>query len=101
MQDDIARSVVKELRALLLGQDADSRTSGEARAEVAAAAVGRGRNPEAHRLFLQGRYLYSRIAKADLRAGIEMLERAVKLDPEHALAWATLGQAYPWASGDN
>jgi serine/threonine protein kinase/Tfp pilus assembly protein PilF len=99
LQDDIARSVVKELRALLLGQDADSKSSGEARAEVAAAAVGRGRNPEAHRLFLQGRYLYTRIANADLASGIEMLKRAVELDPDHALAWATLGQAYPWASG--
>jgi serine/threonine protein kinase/lipoprotein NlpI len=99
VQDDIAQSVLKELRALLLGQDADSKASGEARAEVAAAAVGRGRNPEAHRLFLQGRYLYSRIANADLTAGIEMLKRAVELDPDHALAWATLGQAYPWAAG--
>jgi tetratricopeptide (TPR) repeat protein len=91
--------VVKELRALLLGQEADSKASGEARAEVAAAARGRGRNPEAHRLFLQGRYLYSRITNADLTAGIAMLERAVELDPDHALAWATLGQAYPWAAG--
>src|SRR4029078_5152440 len=38
VQDDIAQWVVKELRALLLGQDVDSKTSGEARAEVAAAA---------------------------------------------------------------
>ncbi len=28
-----------------------------------------------------------------------MLKRAVELDPDHALAWATLGQAYPWAAG--
>ncbi len=99
VQDDIARSVVKELRAVLLGEHADPDASGAAHAEVAAAAVGRGRNPEAHRLYLQGRYLYSRIANADLAAGIEMLKRAVALDPEHALAWATLGQAYPWAAG--
>ena len=52
VQDDIAQTVVKELRVLLLGQDADSKTSGEARAEVAAAAAGRGTNPEAHRLYL-------------------------------------------------
>jgi serine/threonine protein kinase/lipoprotein NlpI len=99
VQDDIAQSVVRELRALLLGRDADSRESGEARAEVAAAAVGRGRNPEAHLLYLQGRNLYSRITPADLLAGIEMLKRAVALDPRHALAWATLGLAYPWAGG--
>ena len=99
VQDDIAQTVVKELRVLLLGQDADSKTSGEARAEVAAAAAGRGTNPEAHRLYLQGRYHYSRIARADLEVGLDMLRRAVALDPRHALAWAALGQAYPWAAG--
>ena len=37
VQDDIAQSVVKELRATLLGDVADSRASGEVRAEVARA----------------------------------------------------------------
>jgi len=99
VQDDIAQSVVKELRALLLGHEPDSRVSGEARTEVAAAVVGRGRNPEAHRLYMQGRYLFMRIAEADLAAGITLLQRAVELDPDYALAWATLSQAYGWASG--
>jgi serine/threonine protein kinase/tetratricopeptide (TPR) repeat protein len=99
VQDDIAQSVVKELRTTLLGEEADSDASGAARAEISAAAAGRGTDPEAHRLFLQGRYLYSQITKGGLTTGIEMLKRAVALDPSHALAWATLGMAYPWAAG--
>jgi hypothetical protein len=49
VQDDIAQSVVKELRTTLLGESADSDASGRAKADVAAAVMGHGRNPEAHR----------------------------------------------------
>ena len=45
VQDDIAQSVVKELRTTLLGEAPDSEASGEAKAEVAAAARGRGSEP--------------------------------------------------------
>jgi len=93
VQDDIARSVVKELRTTLLGEAADSKASGEIKADVAAAAAGRGADPEAHRLFLQGRFLVNRAAKEDVERGIECLRRAVGVDPEHALAWASLSWA--------
>src|SRR5438132_3198926 len=45
VQDDIAQSVVKELRAALLGEGIGSR-SAEAKAEVLAAVAGRTDNPE-------------------------------------------------------
>lgn len=93
VQDDIAQSVVKELRATLLGEEPDSRTSGEVKAEVAAAAKGRGDVGEAHGLFLQGRFLVERIASDDINRGVEYLEQALKLDPRHALAWAALSRA--------
>ncbi len=54
VQDDIAQSVVKELRTTLLGEAADSDASGEAKAEVARAAKGRATDPEAHRLYPPG-----------------------------------------------
>ena len=60
VQDDIAQSVVKELRTTLLGEAADSDASGEAKAEVAQAAKGRGTDPEAHRLYLLARHLIDR-----------------------------------------
>jgi TolB-like protein/Tfp pilus assembly protein PilF len=90
VQDDIAQSVVKELRATLLGESADSGTSGEVRAEVAAAAKGRGADPEAHREFIHGRYLIGRFTPDDVARGIEHLQQALAIDPEHALAWAWL-----------
>jgi len=93
VQDDIAQSVVKELRSTLLGEEPDSRTSGEVKAEVAAAAKGRGDVGEAHGLFLQGRLLVERIASEDINRGVEYLEQALKLDPRHALAWAALSRA--------
>src|ERR1700704_4842946 len=52
MQDDIAQSVVKELRSALLGEKRDLSASAAVKAEVQAAAKGRGENAEAYRLYL-------------------------------------------------
>jgi len=101
VQDDIARSVVKELRMALLGEEADSRTSGEVRVEVARAARGRAQNAEAHRLYLQARHLIDRLTREDTTRGIGYLNEALKLDPGYALAWAELGWAYSRESDFN
>ena len=93
VQDDIAQSVVKELRAKLLGEEPDSKVKGQVEAEVAAAAKGRGHDAEAHRLFLRGRYLVQRSANQDYVTGIDQLQRAVAIDPSHAQAWAMLSYA--------
>jgi serine/threonine protein kinase len=55
VQDDIAQSVVRELRTTLFGESPDSKARGAARDDVAVAAKGHGQNPEAHRLYLQGK----------------------------------------------
>jgi tetratricopeptide (TPR) repeat protein len=88
VQDDIAQSVVKELRTTLLGGAAD------ATAQVAAAVKGRADNPEAHRLYLQGRFFLERVTEADVARSAEYLEQATALDPEFALGWAGLARAY-------
>jgi serine/threonine protein kinase/tetratricopeptide (TPR) repeat protein len=93
VQDDIAQSVVKELRTTLLGEEAHSKASGEVKADVAAAARGRGESGEAHRLFLQGRYMVERLGRQEIQKGIEYLQQAVAVDPAHALAWAWLSRA--------
>ena len=90
VQDDIAQSVVKELRTTLLGGAAD------ATAQVAAAVKGRADNPEAHRLYLQGRFFLERMTEADVARGAEYLEQATALDPEFALGWSGLALAYHW-----
>ena len=94
VQDDIAHSVVKELRATLLGEAADSDASGAAKADVAEAAMGRSTDPEAHRLYLLAQHMYDRDAREDAAKGIEYLMQALSLDPKFALAWVELGWAH-------
>src|SRR5882672_587499 len=73
VQDDIAQCVVKELRATLLGEEPGSDASRKAEADVAAAAKGHGTNPEAHRLYLQGKYLIERVTEQDTAQGLRYL----------------------------
>ena len=94
VQDDIAQSVVKELRTTVLGEEVDSKTVGMAKAEVARAARGRGTDPEAHRLYLLGRYFQDRGDRESFGKALECLNQAVDLDPGFALAWAELCRAY-------
>ena len=94
VQDDIAQSVVKELRATLLGDVADAEAGKEVTAAVAAAVKGRSTDPEAHRLYLQGRHFIDRFTGADAAKGIDYLQQALALEPEFALAQAELGRAY-------
>jgi serine/threonine protein kinase/tetratricopeptide (TPR) repeat protein len=94
VQDDIARSVVKELRQTLLGEEEDSKTSGEARAEVAKAAIGRATDPEAHRLFLLARHLLSQNSHEDLSHAAGCLNKALARDPQFAQAWVGLASIF-------
>jgi len=99
VQDDIAQSVVKELRATLLGEAPDSDASRKAEAEVAKAAKGHGTNPEAHRLYLQGKYLIERVTEQDTAQGLRYLNEALALDPTHALAWTEVARAHANGGG--
>jgi eukaryotic-like serine/threonine-protein kinase len=51
-------------------------------------------NEDAYRLYLQGMYLYDKRTPADAQNAVEVLEQAVKLDPNYALAWAGKAHAY-------
>ncbi len=93
VQDDIAQSVVKELRAALLGEKGDSSAGAAVKAEVQAATKGRGENVEAYQLYLQGRFLVARRTQEDTARGVKYLRRAIELDREYALAWAALAYA--------
>jgi TolB-like protein/Tfp pilus assembly protein PilF len=93
VQDDIARSVVKELRSLLMGAGDAASASEAVAADVRSAARGHAENAEAFRFYLQGRFLVARRKQQDMRKGIEYLKHAVRLDPGYALAWAALAYA--------
>jgi len=99
VQDDIAQSVVKELRAALLGEGSGAAAEAKAKAEVQAAAAGRAANPEAYRLYLQGRYFIDRMTAADIALGVDYFRQALAIDPEFAPAWAGLSRAYYTQAG--
>ncbi len=94
VQDDIAESVVRELRAALLGEEAGSRTGANVRAEVATATRGRGSNALAYEAHQQGRFFVDRNTGEDVAKGIRCFLRALDLAPDYALAWAGLSNAY-------
>jgi TolB-like protein len=80
VQDDIARSVVEQLKITLLGSDA-----------VAPKQV---ISTEAHNLYLQARYLTDRDGPADLDKAVPLYEQALKLEPTYAPAWAWLAYCH-------
>ena len=51
-------------------------------------------NPEAYRLYLQGMYLANNRNLRDSLTAVDVLERAVSLDPDYAHAWAGLAYAH-------
>jgi TolB-like protein/class 3 adenylate cyclase/Tfp pilus assembly protein PilF len=99
VQDDIAQSVVKELRAALLGETADKVASTSTAAEVRQAVTGRSDNPEAFQLYLQGKFYGERITQADSDKAIDLFQQALAIDPSFALAWAGLSQIHYLQAG--
>jgi tetratricopeptide (TPR) repeat protein len=99
VQDDIAQSVVKELRAALMGQPAETAADSAAAAEVRQAVTGRSDNPEAFQLYLQGKFYGERVTQADSDKAIDLYQRALAIDPSFALAWAGLAHIYHLQAG--
>ena len=52
------------------------------------------RNRDAYDLYLRGRYYWNQLTPRTNRLAVEYYERATKLDPEYALAWAGLADVY-------
>ncbi|HEX6265784.1 MAG TPA: helix-turn-helix domain-containing protein, partial [Burkholderiales bacterium] len=99
VQDDIAQSVVQELRQALLGEQVDAVASARVQAQMALATRGRTGNPQAHKLYLQGRFLIDRLTRDDTSTGIGYCRRALEMDPNYALAWCGLACAYSSQAG--
>src|SRR5262249_2349570 len=77
VQDDIAQSVVKELRSALLSEKRDASASAAVEAEVRVAGKGRGENAEAYRLYLQGRFFEDRFTREDTVKAIGYYRQAL------------------------
>jgi serine/threonine protein kinase len=51
-------------------------------------------NPLAYNFYLKGRYFYNKRTEEDTKRSVEYFERALEKDPEFALAYAGLADAY-------
>lgn len=56
-------------------------------------------NPEAHRLYLLGRYEFGKYSEAGWTNSIRHYEQALKLDPNYALAYCGLADTYAYMGG--
>lgn len=87
LQSEITREVSSELKTRLSGADerqlAKNSTS----------------NPEAYQLYLRGRFYFGKRTKNDIYKAIEYYQQAVALDPNYALAYSGLADAYLFLPG--
>jgi TolB-like protein/Tfp pilus assembly protein PilF len=82
LQTEIARDVSSKLRTTLSG------------AEKAKLTKTYTSSPEAYRLYLQGRFFWNKREEKDFRQSIEHFNQAIQIDPNYALAYAGLADAY-------
>jgi len=87
VQSDVAKRVVQALQ-IQLGVD-----------ETRAIAKKATENPEAHRLYLLGRYHFGKFTRAGWTNAIHSYEEALQVDPNFALAYCGLADTYGWAGG--
>jgi adenylate cyclase len=51
-------------------------------------------NTEAYQLYLKGRYFWKKRNEESLKSAITHFEKALKIDPDYALAWAGMADTY-------
>src|SRR5881394_2758134 len=83
-QSNVAQQVVQALKAKLGGEG--TRVLAKKPTE----------NPEAHRLYLLGRYEFAKYTQTGWNNAIRYYEQALKLDPNYALAYCGLADNYAY-----
>jgi serine/threonine protein kinase len=82
VQEEIAKEVAKKLGLQPTSEDEKKLTKRYTE------------NPEAHQLYLKGRYTWDRRTAPALRQAAAHFQQAIDNDPGYALAWAGLGDCY-------
>ncbi|MGD8396450.1 MAG: protein kinase, partial [Candidatus Eiseniibacteriota bacterium] len=82
VQDDISKAIVAAMRVELLGVSAHALERQQTR------------SVEAYDLYARGRFLWSKRTDADIRRSIDYFEQAIALDPDYAMAYAGLADAW-------
>lgn len=78
IQDEIASTVVEQLKVILLGK----------------VPLVQQTDPEAYALYLQGRHLRGQNTAVSLEQAQELLQQALAIDPDYAPAWVAVGSVY-------
>ena len=81
VQNEIATAVADQMKVKLLGQSRDLRRCSS-------------ENPAAHNAVLQSDFYFQQQTADSVRKSITFLQEAVRLDPNYALAYAKLSQAW-------
>jgi tetratricopeptide (TPR) repeat protein len=82
VQEEIAKEVSEKLRLRPTGEEQKRLTKHYTE------------NPEAHQLYMKGRYLWNRRTGETLQRAAEYFQQAIDKDPSYALAWAGLADCY-------
>ena len=86
LQTEVARDVSNKLKPRLSGTEEAKLTRTYTT------------NPEAYQLYLKGRYFSRQFTLEGFKTGVAALNQAIALDPNYALAYAGLSDAYFYAS---
>jgi serine/threonine-protein kinase len=81
-ESEIAKTIADTLRAKLTGS------------EMAAMAKAPTANSEAYEVYMKGRYFWNKRTGADLHKAIDYFNQAIAKDPNYALAYVGLADAY-------
>src|SRR5207244_4818450 len=82
LQSEIARDVSNKLRVKLSGADERKLVKNYTA------------NPEAYQLYLKGRFYWNQRTGESLKKSVEYFNQAIEKDPNYALAYAALADAY-------
>jgi adenylate cyclase len=87
VESEIAKTIADTLQAKLTGS------------EQHAIAARPTDNPEAHQLYLKGRFFWNKRTGSDLKKSIDYFQQALAADPNYGLAYAGLADAYVFLPG--
>lgn len=82
LQSQVARAIADEIRVNLTPQ------------QQASLKTGKVVDPEAYEDYLKGRYFWNKRTEAGLDKSLEYFQRAIRKDPDYALAYAGLADSY-------
>ncbi|MCI0402423.1 MAG: protein kinase [Acidobacteria bacterium] len=88
LQAEVAREIAHEVNVALTPQ------------EQARFAAARPTNPEAHELYLKGRYYWNRRTEDGLRKSLAYFQEAIEKDPGYALAYVGVADSYAMLGSD-